>query len=72
MSRRIGFGRDFKMRRIFIKLSWSGVSGQKPEFQVVTAKIGGSDYMFLRLNDPDNNKDYMVSKYSIAEDRLTV
>lgn len=55
------------------KVSVSGSLGhQNPIFRMVTTKISGNDYMILRLNDPQANKDYMVVRYSISDDKLTV
>jgi len=55
------------------KLSVSGSLGyQNPIFRMVTTKISGNDYMILRLNDPNADKDYMVVRYATNDDKLTV
>jgi len=45
---------------------------QNAALRMVTTKISGSDFMILRLNDPNNDKDYMVARYSTNDDKLTV
>src|SRR2546429_464105 len=56
-----------------IKVFLSGDLGyQNPAFQMVTTKISGNDYMILRLNDPNSDKDYVVARYSIDGNKLTV
>ena len=56
-----------------IKVSLSGSLGYRnPVFRMVTTKISGNDYMILRLNDPYDNRDYMVGRYSTNDDKLTV
>ena len=45
---------------------------RNPVFRMVTTKISGSDYMILRLNDPTDNKDYILARYSTNDNKLTV
>ena len=47
------------------------LGNRSPALRMVTTKISGSDYMVLRLNDADI-KDYIIARYSINEDKLTV
>jgi hypothetical protein len=55
-----------------LNLAWSGLGGANPEFRVTTTKVSGSDYMMLRLSDPNNDKDYIVGRYSVDDSKLTI
>lgn len=43
-----------------------------PLFRVVTTEISAVNYLILRLDDPSNDKTYMVASYSMTGDSLTI
>lgn len=53
-------------------VSLPGLGDQDSELRMVSTSISGTDYMILRVNDPQRGKDYVIGRYSIADDKLTV
>ncbi len=45
---------------------------ENTKLRVLTTSISGSDYMIIRVGDPDRRKDYMIAKYTLGDDKLTV
>ena len=54
---------------IFLSGDWGY---HNPAFRAVTTNISGDNHMILRVNDPALGKEYMVVRYSINGDTLTL
>ncbi|HEX6187328.1 MAG TPA: hypothetical protein VFZ40_04555 [Pyrinomonadaceae bacterium] len=53
-------------------VSLPDVGYRNPLFRVVTTEISTVNYLILRLDDPSDDKTYMVGSYSIGGDSLTI